>query len=201
MFVVGGHDHDPSIYAALDGNPEIRINVNPHPKAFEGGMCEKYDVLVMYDLMAGLSGKRRAHLREFAEAGKGIVVLHHALASNDDWPWWYEEVVGGRYLLDKSTYKHDVELTVQAAAAHPILKNVPPMRLIDETYKGMWISPRNTVLLKTDEVTSDGPVAWVSSYAKSRVVVIQLGHDRQAHEYPPFRQLVQNAILWAGGKL
>lgn len=201
MLVVGGHEHDPSIYTALDGNPGIRVNVNPHPKAFEGGMCDKYDVLVVYDLMGGLSEKRRGHLREFAEAGKGIVVLHHALASNDDWPWWYEEVVGGRYLLDKSTYKHDVELAVQPAAAHPILKDLPPMRIIDETYKGMWISPRNTVLLKTDDPTSDGPVAWVSSYTKSRVVVIQLGHDRQAHEYPPFRQLVRNAILWAGGKL
>ena len=38
---------------------------------------------------------------------------HHAIGDNVDWPWWYEEVVGGRYLFDevngkKSSYLHDV---------------------------------------------------------------------------------------------
>ena len=201
MLVVGGHDHDPSFYSIFEDHPGIQVNVNPHPKAFEGEMRERYDVLVMYDLLGGLSEKKRANLRNFAEAGKGIVVLHHALASNGDWPWWYQEVVGGRYLLDKSTYKHDVELTVAPFASHPVLRGIPPMRLVDETYQGMWFSPDNTVLLKTGEPTSDGPVAWISRYAKSRVIAIQLGHDRQAHNYPPFRQLIHNAILWAGGKL
>ena len=201
MLVVGGHDHDPSLYSVFEGHPGIQVNVNPHPKAFEGEMRERYDVLVMYDMLGGLSEKKRANLRKFAESGKGVVVLHHALASNGDWPWWYEEVVGGRYILETSTYKHDVELTVEPVGNHPVLKGIPPMRLVDETYKGLWLSPRNTVLLRTPEPASDGPVAWVSGYGKSRVVVIQLGHDRQAHGYPPFRLLVQNAILWAGGRL
>jgi type 1 glutamine amidotransferase len=65
----------------------------------------------------------------------------------------------------------------------------------------MWISPENKVLLRTDDPTSDGPVAWISPYQKSRVIVIQLGHDRLAHEHPAYRDLVKNAILWAGGKL
>jgi type 1 glutamine amidotransferase len=198
MLVVGGHDHDPSLYPILDGRRDIQTTVAPHPKAFEGEMRKRYDVLLMYDMLGGLSEKRRQNLRNFTEAGKGIVVLHHALASNGDWPWWYEEVVGGRYIPSTSTYKHDVELRVEPAANHPVLRGVPPLHLFDETYKGMWISPGNTVLLKTDHPTSDGPVAWISPFEKSRVVVIQLGHDRHAHEHPGFRQLLQNAVLWAG---
>jgi type 1 glutamine amidotransferase len=201
MLVVGGHDHDPSLYSVFEHHAGIRVNVNPHPKAFEGDMRRNYDVLVLYDLLSGLTEKKRANLRDFAEAGKGIVVLHHALASNADWPWWYEEVVGGRYILEASTYRHDVPLEVQPAGAHPVLQGIPPMRLIDETYRGMWFSPRNNVILQTKDPWSDGPVAWISGYAKSRVAVIQLGHGREAHEYPPFRQLVRNAILWAGGRL
>ena len=73
--------------------------------------------------------------------------------------------------------------------------------IIDETYKGMWISPDVKVLLKSDDPTSDGPVAWISPYAKSRVICIQLGHDHLAHDHPMYRNLVKNAILWAGGKL
>ena len=48
--------------------------------------------------------------------------------------------------------------------------------------------------------TSDGPVAWIGPCATSRVVSIQLGHDRHAHGNPAFRKLVRNAILWAAGK-
>ena len=38
-------------------------------------------------------------------------------------------------------------------------------------------------------------------WEKSRVVVIQLGHGREAHENPTYRKLVRNATLWAAGKL
>ena len=53
-------------------------------------------------------------------------MLHHAIAGRTGWRWWWEEVVGGRYLeapegdRPASTYKHDVELTVRVAAAHPV---------------------------------------------------------------------------------
>ena len=75
------------------------------------------------------------------------------------------------------------------------------MHLWDETYKKMWISPKVEVLLKTDNPTSDGPIAWVSPYNKARVVFVQLGHGRTAHLYPPYQQLVRNAILWSAGRL
>ena len=71
----------------------------------------------------------------------------------------------------------------------------------DETYKGMWISPDVKVLLKTDNPTSDGPVAWISPYAKSRVVYIQLGHGETAHLHPGYGTLVQDAIRWSAGRI
>jgi type 1 glutamine amidotransferase len=75
------------------------------------------------------------------------------------------------------------------------------MHLRDETYKDVWISPKVKVLLKTDCPTSDGPVAWISPYEKSRVIYIELGHDQQAHQNPQYRELVRRAILWAAGRL
>jgi type 1 glutamine amidotransferase len=74
------------------------------------------------------------------------------------------------------------------------------MHLWDETYHGMWISPDVKVLLRSDAATSDGPVAWISPYQKSRVVYIQLGHGETAHLYPNYRVLVQNAIRWTAGR-
>jgi type 1 glutamine amidotransferase len=33
------------------------------------------------------------------------------------------------------------------------------------------------------------------------MIYVQLGHDHLAHEHPAYRDLVNNAIQWAGGKL
>ncbi len=115
-------------------------------------------------------------------------------------------MVGGKYLAEAedgmpaSTYLHDQELFVRPVTSHPVTDGVEPFHIRDETYKGMWISSKVQVLLKTDNPTSDGPVAWVSPYPKSRVVYLQLGHDSQAYRNPSYRALVRNAIMWSVGK-
>jgi type 1 glutamine amidotransferase len=91
-------------------------------------------------------------------------------------------------------------MVVEVAAEHPVNQRVTGFRILDETYKGMWISPDVQVLLTTDHPTSDGPVAWIGPYEKARVVYIQLGHGREAHLNPAFRRLVRNAVLWTAGR-
>ena len=133
-------------------------------------------------------------------------MIHHGICSNVNWPWWYEEVGGGRWLFEpvngkKSSYKHDVEISVKPAIQHPITKGIGAFSIWDETYKDLWISPKVKGLLQSDNPTSDGPVAWIGPYEKSRVVYIQLGHDHNANLNPNYQRLVRNAILWAAGKL
>lgn len=205
LVVTGGHDHDSEFYSVFDDGG-IKAVVDPHPAVFGGDIRKRADVLVLYDMMKTLDEKRRKNLQAFVESGKGVVVLHHAIGNNVDWPWWYEEVVGGRWLFEPvngkvGSYKHDVDLTIKPAMQHPVLKGIGTFGIHDETYKDLWISPKVKVLLTTDDKTSDGPVAWISPYEKSRVVYIQLGHDRNANLNPNFQRLVRNAIQWAAGKL
>ena len=207
LVVTGGHDYDTEFYTLFDCGELVWDHAATNTEAFASDIREKYDVLVLYDMSAALGEAGRQNLRLFVESGKGVVVLHHAIADYPSWPWWWREVVGGRYILEQegdtpaSTYKHDVELFVRPAGGHPISAGIGPMHIVDETYKGMWISPEVKVILETDEKTSDGPVAWISPYGKSQVVYIQLGHDRQAHLHPAFRELVKRAVLWSAGKL
>jgi type 1 glutamine amidotransferase len=55
-------------------------------------------------------------------------------------------------------------------------------------------------LLKTNHPTSDEPLAWIGPWTKSRVVYIQLGHGREAHENPWYRELVHRSVIWAAGR-
>jgi type 1 glutamine amidotransferase len=206
LLVTGGHDHEASFYAVFEGQRDIRVNVDPHPAAFRAGLAQRYDVLVVYDMLQDLPEERKNNLRAFVESGKGLVVLHHALANFQNWEWWWKEAVGARYVLKEepglpaSTYLHDVEMNVTPAAGHPIVKGLPPMRIHDEAYKGLWRAPGLQVLLTTDHPASDAAVAWIGPHPKSRVAVIQLGHGREAHENPWFRRLVRQAILWSAGR-
>jgi hypothetical protein len=209
LVVTGGHPFDASFDSVFEGYNDIQAAVNPHPSAFRANLKKQYDVIALYDMVQvqDVEETQRKNLQDFVESGKGLVVLHHALLDYNGWPWWYREVVGGRYLvkpdgdMPASTFKHDEDQVITPVVAHPVTRGIGIVHIQDETFKGVWISPSVKVLLRTNNPTSDGPVAWISPYEKSKVVVIQLGHDHHAHQHPAYRALVRNAILWSAGRL
>jgi type 1 glutamine amidotransferase len=206
LVVTGGHDYPTSFYTLFEQPGLVWDHETTSEAAYRRDLRGRYDVVVMYDMPATLSPAARANLQAFAESGQGIVVLHHALCSNNDWDW-YRDLVGARYLVEPqagqpaSTYRHDETIPIAMARPHPITRDVVLAELHDETYKGMWLAPRNTVLLTTTHPLADPPLAWISAYAPSRVVAIQPGHGREAHAHPGYRALVRNAILWSAGRL
>jgi type 1 glutamine amidotransferase len=206
LVVTGGHGYPTSFYTLFEQPGLVWDHETTNEEAFRRELVSRYDVLVLYDLSRTLSAEGRANLRAFAESGKGIVVLHHALCSYNDWAW-YRELVGANYLLQPlgdrpvSTYSHDETIPVAMARPHPITRGVAMTEVYDEVYKGMWFAPDVTVLLTTSHPKADPALAWISAYPKSRVVAIQLGHGRETHVHAGYRTLIRNAILWSGGRL
>jgi type 1 glutamine amidotransferase len=204
LLITGGHDHEAAFYSLFDGLD--RLPVDTAANAFKNDLRGKYDVLIMYDFTRDLDEAGRKNLRDFVEAGKGVVVLHHALLDYQNWTWWSEEVVGGRYRLRRegdapsSGVKNDQEIDATPAGSHPVLDGIAPFRITDEAYKNLYMSPKIRPLLTTDNPTSDVNLAWVGPCETSRVVAIQLGHGPSAFGHPSYRTLVHNAVLWAAGK-
>jgi type 1 glutamine amidotransferase len=204
LVITGGHDHFTSFYTLFEGRKELAgMPVASAATAFQGDLRGKYDVLVLYDFTRELDDAGKRHLREFVESGGGVVVLHHALLDFQEWPWWYEDVVGGSYRLKgdstgpSSTYKGGQRIFVTPAGEHPVTAGVGRFHVMDETYKRMRFSPKVRPLLTTDHPDSDRYLAWVGPCATSRVVAIQLGHGPTVFEHPSYRRLVHNAVLWA----
>jgi type 1 glutamine amidotransferase len=208
LLITGGHDHEISFYSLFHGHPDLaRLPVTSSTTAFQTDLRDKYDVLIMYDFSRDLNETGKKNLRTFVESGKGIVVLHHALLNYQDWPWWYQDVVGGSYRLrasgdiPSSTYRGDQQINVTPAEEHPITSGMGSFQIRDETYKHMWISPRVRPLLTTDNPNGDKLLAWIGPCYTSRVVAIQLGHGPTVFDHPAYRTLVHNAILWSAGRL
>ena len=206
MVVTGGHPYDTSFESLFEGNREIVAKVYPWDVAYKRDFRSSIDVVVLYNLTQEIDAVERKNLQDFVESGKGLVVLHHAIASYwKTWPW-YQEVTGAKYFLNtegdvqRSKPTIGQQVSARPVGEHPITAGLGPMHWEEETYKGMVISPAVKVLLETDNPTSERQLAWISPYQKSRVVVILAGHDRKAHLYPGYRTLVQNSILWSAGK-
>jgi len=140
-----------------------------------------YDVLVLNDQMNWPETTRNL-AKQAVEAGRGFVLLHHSLGDNQDWPWWYQEVTGGLFVLAdangmrRSARGAAATLDVRPVGNHPILRHTKPFTLTnEETFKGMWHSPKITPLLQTSHGASDTTIAWIGVHPRARVECIKPG--------------------------
>ncbi len=210
LVVTGGGAYETSYAVVFQGYEDLQWTIAESDEAaFATDIRDDYDVVVMYNRSDSLSQSAAENLRGFIEAGKGLVVWHHALGSYNDWEWWWRDVVGGKYQMKPTTeqprslHSFEQEIIVELTGSHLITDRLGPFpfHMVDETYKDLWISPDNNVVLETANSTSDGPICWVSAYRRSRVVVIVPGHGRGAHINLGFRVLMRDAMLWAARKL
>jgi hypothetical protein len=210
LVVTGGHSYEPAFYTVFNGFPDLQwMHATSQKEAFTTSMEDQWDVVVLYDMHNQIGETEAKNLRAYVEAGKGIVALHHAIVDYTSWPWWYEEVIGGKYFEKAegnhtaSHYQHDVAMVVRPVKGkenHPVVRGVGEIVTMDECYRGMWFSPRITTLMETGTACNDKPVVYIGPQPNSRAVYIQLGHDSYTHQHPGYRKLVHNAILWAAGR-
>lgn len=215
LLIVGGHSFETNqFYKIFSDNSQIEFQVAEHPKALQllkPESASKFDAIVLYDMWQNITDDDKTNFVKFLESGKGLLVLHHAIANYQNWKE-YEKIIGGRYYLNKtmvdgvekprSIYKHGVKFKVNVADPnHPITRGINDFEITDETYNLYDVSPESHILLTTDEPTSAKKIGWTNNYKNARVVYIQLGHDHFAYQNPNYRELIARSIQWVARKL
>jgi type 1 glutamine amidotransferase len=164
LLVTGGHPFDRDAFLAVFDDrlfDDVEVTHIEHPDALAiltADGTAGHDVLVMYD-MPGIEFTRGDPPARFVapppevvegyagllEAGRGMVFLHHAIAS---WPAWpdFAEIVGGRFHYQPaqlggrawpdSGYRFDVTHTVEVLEPdHPLAAGLPDVfEITDELY-------------------------------------------------------------------
>jgi uncharacterized protein len=209
LVVTGGHGFSPErFFKLLDSNPEITYTIadqKQQAEAWDRDDLLDYDVVLLYDFQRNMNDAQKAKFLSLFRKGVGLVVLHHALLSYQNWPE-YERIAGGKYLLDHetvdgrqwpaSTYKGDVDIDVKVVNAdHPITAGLHDFVLHDEIYRGV----RTTGDIHTLLTTEGNPLAWTRQEGKSRVVATIVGHG-PAYDDPNFQKLLAQSIRWAAAK-
>ena len=76
------------------------------------------------------------HIIDYLESGKGLVVLHHAVVSYQDWGWWWREVMGASYVQresqDESGANHTMVEQIEEASksTHPELDQEKLVKMV-----------------------------------------------------------------------
>jgi type 1 glutamine amidotransferase len=138
-------------------------------------------------------------LHQFADDGKGIVLLHAATWSHP-WKGYNERFVAGR---TPSHGRGEFEVTVKDTN-HEVTKSVPEsFKITDENYRPQLSSPERVHICAEnapDGSKEPNPSVWVVKDPKTRIVCITLGHDDKAHDNPAFKTLLVNAVKWVSSK-
>jgi putative heme-binding domain-containing protein len=144
-------------------------------------------------------------IRDFAAAGKGIVLLHAATWYN----WQLETKYNDEFVCGGARgHGHsDFPFTV-TKPDHPVMKGVPATFVInDESYNVEFTRPEGAEILGTipRQNPKEGqskilPSVWTVKYPGTKVVCIALGHDEKSHDHPAYRQLLLNSLTWVSQK-
>lgn len=214
LVITGGHGFEESpFFEVFKANPEITFTHAAHAKtnatAWERDDLLTYDAVVLYDMPRTITDAQKAKFLSLFDKGVGLVVLHHALVSFQQWPD-YERIIGGRYpessgksgaVSPEVGYQHDVDVPVVIVAKeHPVTAGLNDFTIHDEIYWGYRVGKDVTPLITTTHPKSGKPLGWCRTEGKSRVLYLQLGHDHLAYENPSFRRLVAQSIRWTARK-
>jgi uncharacterized protein len=211
LVITGGHGYKVEQFNQMLSSlaPEITFEVAELPGAYE--MFSplnrgKYDVLVFYHMWQKITPEQAEVFADCIRSGKPVVALHHSICAYDEWPEYWN-IIGGKYFHKETTfngktyqpcsYIHDLHFKVKVAnTRHPVTAGVNDFPIFDETYKGYYVAPDVIPLLTTDEPSSTPVIGWAKTYGKSRIVVLQSGHDVPTFENPDFRKLLKQSIAW-----
>jgi uncharacterized protein len=145
-------------------------------------------------------GDFQTALNAFADAGKGIVLLHAATWVH---PW---KDYNKRFVMGASASHGygEFEVTVKMPE-HPVMKDVPAsFKITDESYHHEFGPGADVEILAenaADNKTKKPHASvWIVKDPKTRIVAITHGHAAEAHENPAYKQMLVNAVRWVASK-
>jgi type 1 glutamine amidotransferase len=180
----------------------------------------KFDVIVWNNVSGDvLTNAQRAAMKAWIEEGGGWVGIH---ASGGDfsyqWDWYVDTLIGAQFVGHTMNPQFQDADVLVADASVEVTAHLPsPWAVPNEEWYAFGSNVRDKgyeVLLTLDEssyithgktflgqdrMVGEHPIAWRHRLGEGRVLYSAIGHQGATYDIPEFRQLVANAISWAGG--
>lgn len=207
LMLVGGQAHNyeqlPVKLAKKLQRSGMQVEISRNLADLSAEKMAPHDVICFNNCHSDkLSAEQQQAILGALKGGKGLIALHCALWSFQDWPVW-RQILGG--LVNKHDAFGPFEVAV-VDPSNPIAAGVPGrFSITDEAYHVDELIENVRIIAQTaakhGQRCSPEPVAWTNRLAGGRVFVLTLGHDDKAQESAEFQALLADGIRWVGGRL
>ncbi|MHB0959542.1 MAG: ThuA domain-containing protein [Pirellulaceae bacterium] len=195
-------DTTPLIRQQLEASGKFDVKVCEDTSILESSKLDAYKVIVLnfgfWDVPQ-LSERAQQNLLTYVRDGGGLMPLHFACSSYQDWPE-YAELIGRVWVKGKAGHGPRSTFTVNIVDKdHPITAGVADFQADDELYAKLDGDAEIHVLATADSDWSNKtePLLFVKKYGKGNVVHNLLGHDVKARDYPEYATLLVRGAEWA----
>ena len=205
-----------SFLVQLGAKYGAQFDVSETPSDFS--RLNKYQAVIFNsttDIGNSLNETQRKQLKDWYQAGGGIMALHAAAVHHNTWPWW-TKLVGCDFNSDSDFVK--AKLIVDPKHKnHPAVKGYGP----EFYYTADWTNhdksvtglPGVKVLLRIDETSydpvrdyfknrggkpmgKDHPVSWIREYEGGRFFYTELGHEVKSLATKFGHQHLMEGLRW-----
>jgi type 1 glutamine amidotransferase len=148
-----------------------------------------------------LSEQGRSAIREHLAAGRGMLGLHTASVSFDDWPEW-GSLLGAVWIQGVSSHPVAGPLSISVDADdHPVTRGVEGFECKDERYTDLSIASGVRMLgsARTPDGAAPQPAVFVSEPLGGRSVYLTPGHEAVTFDIPAYRRLLRQSAAWCIG--
>jgi uncharacterized protein len=179
----------------------------------------RFDLIVWNNVSGDvLTVTQRRNLKRWIEGGGGFLAVH---GSGGDptyfWDWYVDTLIGARFIGHTMNPQfQDARIEIQASPSGIGASLKPGWTMNDEWYSfaGSPRAPGTSVIATLDEssytptgiggqdlrMTPDHPIAWTRCVGGGRSFYSAIGHRPETYADPQHRKLIEDAMLWAGGK-
>jgi len=140
-------------------------------------------------------------LNAFADAGRGLVIVHAGT-------WYNWSTISGynKRFVGGGARGHgfgDFQV-FDKQPEHPVMAGVPAEFTIHDEQYHVELDPNAAVdVLAMTSIESESdkayPSVWLVKDPKARIIGLGLGHAAEAHGNPAFQKLLVNAVRWVAG--
>ena len=205
-----------SFLVQLGGKFGAQFDVSETPADFS--RLNRYQAVIFNsttDIGNSLDETQRKQLKDWYQAGGGIMALHAAAVHHNTWPWW-TKLVGCDFNSDSDFVK--AKLIVDSKHKdHPTVKGYGP----EFYYTADWTNhdksvtglPGVKVLLRIDETSydpvreyfktrggkpmgKDHPVSWIREFEGGRFFYTELGHEVKSLDTKFGQQHLMEGLRW-----
>jgi type 1 glutamine amidotransferase len=204
----------------IAGDKGLGYFTTQHPEIFNAESLARFDIIVFNSATGdSLSAPQKAAFESWLAHDGSVILIHGSIdASQKDWSFYQEELVGPHFISHPMAPQFQAADVVVLNTGHPVMEGLPDRFVAtDEWYSfdgvpdGRFVtlagldettySPRNTVYgvedLRMGDTPEDHAIVWARCLLSAgRVVASALGHTIESFQAAEHRRLLANAIDW-----